>query len=378
MKVLSVFGTRPEAIKMAPLIRCLDESQLVESIVCNTSQHKDMVQPIMKFFQLESNYDLNIMRPNQTLGQITSHIINGLMPVLEKEKPDWVLVQGDTTTTTAAALTSFYAKIKIGHVEAGLRTGDNYAPYPEEMNRKITSVLSNLHFTPTELGKDNLLKEGIDESLIFITGNTVIDALQFTLKKLQGPNESNKCRETLSNLGVQLGKQIILVTGHRRENIGSNLDNICMGLKKISQSYPDVTIIYPVHMNPNVRSQVVKTLGKEKGIYLIDPLDYPTFIWLMSRSRLILTDSGGIQEEAPSLGIPVLVMRDLTERQESIDLGASRLIGTNPDNIFEETKILLDQGEQKQMVDSKPNPYGDGAASPRIVKAILKTGLYRL
>jgi len=372
MKILSVFGTRPESIKMAPLIKCLEKNRSVTSIVCNTSQHKDMIEPILRFFDIKSDYDLDIMRPNQTLSEITTNVITGLMPILQKEKPDWVLVQGDTTTTAAAALTSFYAKINIGHVEAGLRTGNNYAPFPEEINRKITSLLANLHFTPTNIGKENLLKEGINKSQIFVTGNTVVDSLYLALDKLQTDSQSNKCRETLSNLGLQLDKEIILVTGHRRENIGSNLADICLGLKKISNAYPDINIVYPVHMNPNVRNQVLKILGTVKGIHLINPLDYPTFIWLMNRSKIILTDSGGIQEEAPSLGIPVLVMRNETERQESIDLGVSRLIGTDPDNIFEQTKLLLNDNTVKNSVLKISNPYGDGTASIRILKILLE------
>lgn len=373
MKILSVFGTRPEAIKMAPLINCLVKCQSIESIVCNTSQHKDMLEPIIRFFGIKSQYNLNIMRPNQTLNNITSDILNRLSPILQKEKPDWVLVQGDTTTTLSASLASFYARIKIGHVEAGLRTGDNYAPYPEEMNRKITTALANLHFTPTNFGKNNLLKEGVSESKIFVTGNTVVDALNFTLSKILTPNESNKYEKTLLNLGVQLTNRIILVTGHRRESIGVNLTNICKALIRIAESYPDVSIIYPVHMNPNVRRQVLKILENQKGVYLIDPLDYPTFVWLMTRSSIILTDSGGIQEEAPSLGIPVLVMRNVTERQESIDLGVGQLIGTEPNNIFDKTKLLLDRPIRPNSPHKNSNPYGDGSASIRIVKALLNT-----
>ena len=358
---------------MAPLINCLVKCQSIESIVCNTSQHKDMLEPIIRFFGIKSQYNLNIMRPNQTLNNITSDILNRLSPILQKEKPDWVLVQGDTTTTLSASLASFYARIKIGHVEAGLRTGDNYAPYPEEMNRKITTALANLHFTPTNFGKNNLLKEGVSESKIFVTGNTVVDALNFTLSKILTPNESNKYEKTLLNLGVQLTNRIILVTGHRRENIGVNLTNICKALIRIAESYPDVSIIYPVHMNPNVRRQVLKILENQKGVYLIDPLDYPTFVWLMTRSSIILTDSGGIQEEAPSLGIPVLVMRNVTERQESIDLGVGQLIGTDPNNIFDKTKLLLDRPIRPNSPDKNSNPYGDGSASIRIVKALLNT-----
>lgn len=375
-RILTIFGTRPEAIKMAPIVAAIKSQKKLKVIVCVTAQHREMLDQVMKVFRITSHYDLNIMTTGQDLYDITTKSLVGLKNILSKEKPDLVLVQGDTTTAFASALTAYYLKIPIGHVEAGLRTYNKYSPFPEEMNRHLLSVLADYHFAPTQWAKSNLLKEGIAEEKIWITGNTVVDALLTVVNS----QKSEAKRKTLKKyfkeklnlvLSPSENRKIILVTGHRRENFGERFKNICMGLKEISERRKDVLIIYPVHLNPNVQQPVRSILGSKPNIHLIEPLEYEPFIFLMSNAYLILTDSGGIQEEAPSLGKPVLVMRDTTERPEVIESGAVRLVGASKDKIVNETlRLLEDVAFYKKMV-SKGNPYGDGKAAERIVNIIL-------
>lgn len=365
-KILTIFGTRPEAIKLAPVIKELERrSDNFVSRVCVTAQHREMLDPFLKLFDIEPNWDLNIMKPNQSLFDVTILALSKLKPVLEQEKPDIVLVQGDTTTAFAAALAAFYLKTKIGHVEAGLRTVDKYNPFPEEMNRRLISHLADLHFAPTPRAKENLLAEGINPSSIFLTGNTVIDALFMILEQTKG-------QDPLADLSLDPGKMLILVTAHRRESFGEGLANICQALREIVRRAPGVEIVYPVHLNPNVRSTVERFLRGIDQVHLIEPLDYVAFVHLMNRAHLILTDSGGIQEEAPSLGKPVLVLRKVTERPEVIEAGAAKLIGTDPETIVRETLLLLEDEKEYSRMASAPNPFGDGHAAERIVKIILE------
>jgi len=370
-KILIVFGTRPEAIKMIPLIKELEKHKdIFNTKVCVTAQHREMLDQVLDIFRVVPEYDLNIMQPGQGLEEITSKILLKIKSVLKEFNPDLVLVHGDTTTTFATSLASFYQKIYIGHVEAGLRTGDLYSPWPEEANRKLTGILAKYHFAPTSKAKKNLLNEGIDPNNIIVTGNTVIDTLFLMLDKIR--NDENLRQKVLNKLGKLLDNNVldskfILVTGHRRENFGEGFLNICKALKKIAINNPEMNIVYPVHLNPNVREPVNEILSGIKNVYLIDPLDYPEFIYLMSKCYLILTDSGGIQEEAPALGKPVLVMRNTTERPEAIEAGTVKLVGTDERKIIKEVELLLKNPSKYHEMSKSKNPYGDGRASKKIV-----------
>lgn len=369
-KILLIFGTRPEAIKMAPLIKEFQKyPDFFEVKVCVTAQHRQMLDQVMTFFDIVPDYDLNLMRPGQNLYQLTADVITGLKPILESYKPDFVFVHGDTTTSTSAALAAFYSEAKVCHVEAGLRTYNKNAPFPEEMNRQITGRLTDLHFSPTEAAKQNLLSENVNEETIFVTGNTVIDALLYAIEKLKTYSDTEI--DMLSN-AVDLSKKIVLVTGHRRENFGEGFIHICEALQQISKERDDVEIVYPVHLNPNVQDPVNGLLTGIPNIKLISPLSYPAFIWLMNKSTIILTDSGGIQEEAPSLGKPVLVMRNTTERPEAVAAGTVKLVGTNKEKIVTETMLLLENEEYYNSMKKVYNPYGDGKAVERIVKILIE------
>lgn len=367
-----VFGTRPEAIKLAPIIMELRRNpKRFDCVTCVTAQHRHMLDQVLQIFSIRPHYDLNIMEGNQSLFDISSKALLGLKQILEKEKPDLVMVQGDTTTTFIASLSSFYLQIPIAHVEAGLRTNNKYSPFPEELNRRLTSHLADLHFAPTKVAKENLLKEGVDENRIFVTGNTVVDALLLILKKLG----NKKVRiEGLGNIDVS-EEEIILVTGHRRESFGSGFRKICTAIKHIAKAHPGVRIVYPVHLNPNVQKPVCETLGSLPNVHLIKPIDYASFIYLMSSSQLILTDSGGIQEEAPSFGKPVLVMREVTERPEGVEEGTVKLVGTDKAKIVKEIQILLKNRHEYEKMAKRINPYGDGKASNRI-RVVLENGDY--
>ena len=361
MKTLSIFGTRPEAIKMAPLIRALSSVEQMESFICSTAQHKEMLDPFLKLFQIKIHFDLNVMKPHQTLSDLTASILVKVRSVLEQVKPDLVFVQGDTTSAMAGALASFYEKIPVAHIEAGLRSGHMLKPFPEEMNRKLIGSLAACHFAPTELSRQNLMREGVASEHIFVTGNTVIDALFYTLKTAQEP---------LFPFPF-LKKKLILVTGHRRESFGEGFSSICRALQTLSQR-DDVQIIYPVHLNPEVQRPVYSLLSNNPNILLIPPLDYVHFVFLMNRSYLILTDSGGVQEEGPSLGKPVLVMRDVTERREALEAGTVKLVGTDEKKIVEEVEKLLDDPSYYQKMAYAHNPYGDGKAAKKIVEHVLE------
>lgn len=364
MKALTVFGTRPEAIKMAPLVKKLQEEPGVESILCVTAQHRQMLDQVLDLFEIKPDYDLDIMKQNQTISMITSNVLMGMESVIKKVEPDVILVHGDTTTTFATALAGFYAKCKIGHVEAGLRTYDKYSPFPEEMNRVLTGNMADFHFAPTERNKRNLLAEGISESGIFITGNTVIDAL-LDISKRPYEFKSPELKKIDFNKS-----RVITVTCHRRENLGENMGNIFAAIREIALSYDDVEVVYPVHMNPKVREKADEILKGVKGVHLIEPLEYQPFIQLMTKSYLIVTDSGGMQEEAPSLGKPVLVVRKETERPEAIEAGTVRLAGIKQNEIFSMVKELLDDTHAYDRMAKSVNPYGDGHASERIVKIL--------
>lgn len=371
-KVLIIFGTRPEAIKMCPLVKAFNsEIGVFETQVCITAQHREMLDQVLEFFEVEPNYDLDLMKPNQNLYQLTADIITNLKPILEDFKPDFVFVHGDTTTTMASSISGFYAGAKVCHVEAGLRTFDKYSPFPEEVNRSVTGQIAEYHFAPTQTSKKNLLNENIKENQILVTGNTVIDALQFSAKKVGLVEFKDAEIENLKSI-IDQTKKLILVTGHRRENHGQGFINICNALIQIAKENKDVQIIYPVHLNPNVQKPVYNLLKHVRNIKLIDPLSYPAFVWIMNQSYLIITDSGGVQEEAPSLGKPVLVMRDTTERPEAINAGTVILVGTNTNNIVEETNNLLQNNEFYKQMSKLHNPYGDGLACKRIVKFISK------
>ena len=363
-KILLVFGTRPEAIKMAPLVKEFQKhKEKFVSKVCVTAQHREMLDQVLAFFEITPNYDLNLMRPGQDLYKLTADVIVGLRPVLEDLKPDVVLVHGDTTTSTAAALAAFYSRAKVGHVEAGLRTYNKYAPFPEEINRQLTSRIADYHFAPTQRSKENLLSENIANKIIVVSGNTVIDALLWAQEKLK-TYEDDEIRQ-LKQI-VDPAKKMILVTGHRRENFGDGFLNICKAIRHISKEYKDVQIIYPVHLNPNVQKPVYELLKDLPNVRLITPLAYPSFVWLMMKSYLILTDSGGVQEEAPSLGKPVLVMREVTERPEAVEAGTVKLVGTNCSKIIGEVSRLLKNIEYYNTMSQAINPYGDGLACCRI------------
>lgn len=368
IKNLIVFGTRPEAIKMAPIVKeFLKDKEIFDTRVCVTAQHREMLDQVLDFFEIIPDYDLDLMKPNQNLYTLTSDIILGLKPILEDFKPDYVYVHGDTTTTMATSIAAFYSGAKVCHVEAGLRTHNKLSPFPEEMNRQVTSRIADVHFAPTVTSKENLLLENIAETYILITGNTVIDALLQSSEKV---NAIQNDEIELLKATVDFTKKIILVTGHRRENHGDGFINICAALKEIAISSPDVQIIYPVHLNPNVKGPVFDTLGDVSAIKLINPLAYPAFVWLMNKSYLIITDSGGVQEEAPSLGKPVLVMRDTTERPEAVDAGTVILVGTDTDKIVAETTKLLNNSELYNKMSALHNPYGDGKACERIIEHI--------
>ncbi len=375
MKVLSIIGTRPEAIKMAPIIQALAVSNHIESCVCVTGQHRQMLDNILTLFHIKPDYDLNLMKQGQDLTDITCSVLSSMRYVIQESRPDILLVQGDTTTTLAAALAAYYEKIPVGHIEAGLRTGDIYSPWPEELNRKIASAIALLHFAPTKQARQNLLDENVQSDRIIVTGNTVIDALLNVLKEIEDDpefiHEMNAKYPYLHDQGERgNGKKLILVTGHRRESFGSGFENICDALKMLAQR-PDVRIVYPVHLNPHVREPVFRILGELDNVELIEPIDYRPFVYFMYRSYFILTDSGGVQEEAPSLGKPVLVMRDVTERGEALKGGTVKLVGTDSETIVKEAEILLDNEDVYLKMCQKSNPYGDGKASQRILDALL-------
>ncbi len=376
MKVMVVFGTRPEAIKMAPLVKGLQaRAGEIETVVCVTAQHREMLDQVLKLFDILPEHDLNIMKPGQDLFDITSNILLGLRGVLQLEKPDLVLVHGDTTTTLAATLAAYYARTPVAHVEAGLRTGNKLAPFPEEINRKLTGAMADFHFAPTETSRQNLLAEGIADATILVTGNTVIDALLAVVDKLKTDAELQRDLAARFDF-LNAGKRLILVTGHRRENFGEGFQNICEALADVAQTHADVEVLYPVHLNPNVRQPVNAILAARglSNVHLIDPVDYLPFVYLMDRSYLIITDSGGVQEEAPSLGKPVLVMRDTTERPEAVDAGTVRLVGTSREAIVRETSRLLEDRVEYERMSRSHNPYGDGRAVQRIVEALLMQG----
>ncbi len=369
-KVLLIFGTRPEAIKMAPVVKAFQNDDAFETKVCLTAQHREMLDQVMDIFNLKADFDLAVMAQNQTLSDITCKIIKGLGKIFKEWRPDIVLVHGDTTTSFAAALAAFYEKITVGHVEAGLRTGNRYSPWPEEMNRCLASELANIHFSPTDKSKNNLIKENIPSEEIIVTGNTVIDALLETIDYIGSNKELIKDMQKRFDY-IHTDKKLILVTGHRRENHGDGFLNICKALKTLA-SRDDVQIIYPVHLNPNVLKPVHEILGEVEDVHLIEPLDYLSFLYLMKQSYLILTDSGGVQEEAPSLGKPVLVMRDTTERPEAIEAGTVKLVGANTNKIVNTAIELLDDFNIYEKMSKAHNPYGDGKAADRIVD-FLKT-----
>jgi UDP-N-acetylglucosamine 2-epimerase (non-hydrolysing) len=368
LKVLSIFGTRPEAIKMAPVVKALERnSDRVECRVCVTAQHRQMLDQVVQLFGIQPHYDLDIMQENQSLAQVTASVFSRLDPVLAADRPDWVLVQGDTTTVMAASLVAFYHRVRVGHVEAGLRTGDKYQPFPEEINRRVASVAADLHFAPTAWAQANLLREGIDPACVRVTGNPVIDALLMVARMAYDPDGGPLA-------GLPSRGRLVLVTAHRRENFGPPLEEICTGLNRLAERYAgDIHIVYPVHLNPHVQEPVYRLLGGRPHITLTPPLDYLPLVYLMKRCNLVLTDSGGIQEEAPSLGKPVLVLRHTTERPEGVTAGTVRLIGPHAGAIFAETSRLLDDPVAYQSMAQAVNPYGDGHAAEYIVRALLET-----
>lgn len=374
IKMLFVFGTRPEAIKMAPVIKaCERYPDRFDTRICVTAQHREMLDQVLGFFDIRPHYDLDIMKKKQSLPDLTAQTLVGVTGMMEREAPDVVCVQGDTTTTFVAAQAAFYLKVPIAHIEAGLRTNNKYSPFPEEINRRLTSVMSDFHFAPTDGAKENLLAEGFEGSSIFVTGNTVIDALEWALIKQNSTGLHEKWRAWfLSEHGVSLTNHVktILVTGHRRESFGEGFQRICQALQIVARDNHDVRIVYPVHLNPHVQEPVYSLLGNMENIHLIPPLDYEPFIFLMSQSHIILTDSGGIQEEAPTLGVPVLVMRDTSERPEGIAAGSARLVGTNVETIVTETRRLLTDRDAYQRMANVVNPYGDGKAGERIVNIL--------
>ena len=374
-KVLLVFGTRPEAIKMAPLVKELQKDKVnFDTKVCVTAQHREMLDQVLELFQIIPDYDLNTMKPGQDLYEVTSNILIKIKPILEDFDPDLVLVHGDTATTFATSLAAYYQKIKIGHIEAGLRTGNLHSPWPEEGNRRLTGALTDYHFSPTDTSRKNLLNEGVNNASIFVTGNTVIDALQLVVNRINNDKTLKlKIENTIIQSGFKaLDSKFILVTGHRRENFGQGFLNICEALKVLAENNLDINILYPVHLNPNVRKPVQELLSNIGNIKLVEPFQYEEFIYLMSKTYLILTDSGGIQEEAPSLGKPVLVMRDTTERPEAVKAGTVKLVGSNKDNIVKEVQYLLSNADAYQSMSRSHNPYGDGNASNKILE-ILKS-----
>lgn len=367
IRVMTVFGTRPEGIKMAPIIKTMENVPEIENIICITAQHREMLDQVLNLFNIEPDYDLNIFKPGQTLTEITMRALEGLEKVIKEVKPDILLVQGDTTTVFSGALAAFYQKVKIGHVEAGLRSGNLYSPYPEEANRKLTGILTDFHFAPTETNKNNLLKEGYPEDRIFITGNTVIDALKYAVK------DDYKFRISLLNDLDYENKKVILLTSHRRENIGKPMENIFSAVNQIALEYEDVEVVFPIHLNPKVREIAHNIFDGNERVHIIEPLDYEPFTNLMAKAHIVVTDSGGLQEEAPSLGKPVLVVREETERPEGIEAGTAKLVGTDYDSIYENLNTLLSNSEEYAKMANAVNPYGDGKASERIVDIILKS-----
>ncbi len=365
LRVLSVFGTRPEAVKMAPVVLRLQQTPGIDARVCITAQHREMLDQVLALFDLRPDYDLDLMQPDQSLAGLTAAVFSGLDPVLEQVKPDWVLVQGDTTTVMAAALLAYYHQVRLGHVEAGLRTGDKWRPFPEEINRRVASVVADLHFAPTEWARANLLREGVPAEQVVVTGNPVIDALQHIVAQ-----PYDETRGPLA--GLPADKQLILVTAHRRESFGKPLEDVFVALKRLAHDYADrVVILYPVHRNPNVRQPAERILGGLPNVRLVDPLDYNDMAHALQRAHLVLTDSGGLQEEAPALGTPVLVLREVTERPEALQAGTARLVGTDPDRIVAEASRLLDDPQAHAAMAHAANPYGDGHAAERIVAALL-------
>lgn len=382
-KIMLVFGTRPEAIKMAPLVKEFRKyPEKFETIVCVTGQHREMLDQVLRLFNIEPDYDLNIMKQGQDLYDVTARILTGMRNILQEVQPDLVLVHGDTTTSTASALAAFYRQIPVGHVEAGLRTHNIYSPWPEEINRQITGRIATWHFSPTALSRNNLLLEGVDEKQIQITGNTVIDALYHVVVTIrEDPSLQKRLINELKEAGYktigtikQSRRKSVLITGHRRENFGKGFIRICRAIKTLSERYPDVDFVYPMHLNPNVREPIHEVFGKvhQSNLFFIEPLEYLPFVYLMERSALVLTDSGGIQEEAPGLGKPVLVMRDTTERPEALEAGTVKLVGTDCDRIVDEVSRLLDDNAYYNRMSQAINPYGDGTASQRIVQTIEK------
>jgi UDP-N-acetylglucosamine 2-epimerase (non-hydrolysing) len=367
MKILSVFGTRPEAVKMAPIVRLLKQTDGIESRVCVTAQHRQMLDQVLRLFEITPDYDLNLMRENQTLAQLSAEIFTHLDPVLSDFQPDWVLAQGDTTTVAITSLLTYYRRMKFGHVEAGLRTHDKWQPYPEEINRRVAGVIADMHFAPTDWSRQNLLREGIDEGIVKVTGNTVIDALQYVSKQ----DEPEEVKKLIRELGIRNpGKQkLVLVTAHRRENFGQPLEDVCAALIQLARR-GDVEIVYPVHLNPNVQEPVNRLLGNVKHITLLPPLDYLPLVHLMKHATLILTDSGGIQEEAPAFGIPTLVLREVTERPEGVAAGTLKLVGTETRRVVEESARLLDNPTEYEKMARAANPYGDGHAAGKIIAAL--------
>ena len=380
-KVMLVFGTRPEAIKMAPLVKEFQKHpETFETIVCVTGQHRQMLDQVLQLFEITPDYDLNIMKQGQDLYDVTARVLTGMRDVLKESQPDVVLVHGDTTTSTAAALAAFYQQIPVGHVEAGLRTHNIYSPWPEEMNRQITGRIATYNFAPTPLSKQNLLREAVAEESITVTGNTVIDALYWVVDKIKTDSALNaELQGILKTAGYAVnrladGKKLVLITGHRRENFGDGFINMCTAIKELTQKYPDVDFVYPMHLNPNVRKPIHEVFGEDLGnlgnMFFIEPLEYLSFVYLMEKSTIVLTDSGGIQEEAPGLGKPVLVMRGTTERPEALKAGTVKLVGTNYDMIVNEVSDLLDDEKAYEMMSKAVNPYGDGLACGRIVKTL--------
>ncbi len=381
--ILLVFGTRPEAIKMAPLVKKLQsELNLFKTVVCVTAQHRQMLDQVLHIFDIKPDYDLNIMQANQDLYDVTSRVLVGMRDVLKEVQPDVVLVHGDTTTSTAAALAAFYQQIPVGHVEAGLRTHNIYSPWPEEMNRQLTGRITTYHFAPTPLAKDNLLKENVPDEKIIVTGNTVIDALYMVVDKIK----KDKClqqelKEVLKKAGydtarLDSSRRLVLITGHRRENFGDGFISMCTAIRDLANKYPEVDFVYPMHLNPNVRRPIHEVFGEDltqhTNLFFIEPLEYLSFVYLMEKSTIVLTDSGGIQEEAPGLGKPVLVMRDTTERPEALESGTVHLVGTNYDKIVEEVSTLLDDAKAYQRMSQAVNPYGDGMTCKRISEYLAK------
>ena len=378
-KVMLVFGTRPEAIKMAPLVKEFQKyPEMFKTIVCVTGQHRQMLDQVLQLFEITPDYDLNIMKQGQDLYDVTARVLIGMRDVLKEAQPDVVLVHGDTTTSTSTALAAFYQQIPVGHVEAGLRTQNIYSPWPEEMNRQITGRIATYNFAPTNLSKQNLLREAISEESIIVTGNTVIDALYMVVEKIKNDSKLNdKVKDLLKNAGYDVGRlidgrKLVLITGHRRENFGAGFLNMCTAIKDLTQKYPEVDFVYPMHLNPNVRKPIHEVFGEDfsslGNMFFIEPLEYLSFVYLMNKSTIILTDSGGIQEEAPGLGKPVLVMRDTTERPEALEAGTVKLVGTNYDMIVNEVSSLLDDEKAYEQMSKAVNPYGDGLACVRIIE----------